>query len=132
MNYLIDTHCLIWNFVHPEKIPAKIQTELKNPDNKINISAVSYWEVSLKYRLKKINLSGVLPSEFPKFAHKMGFESVDLTADIVSSFYKLPIVKNKDPFDRMLAWQAICGNYTLISKDKGFDSYKEAGLKRLW
>jgi len=46
------------------------------------------------------------------------------------SYIELPLKKNhKDPFDRMLIWQAITGNMTMISKDEFFEQYKKDGLK---
>jgi PIN domain nuclease of toxin-antitoxin system len=49
------------------------------------------------------------------------------------SFLDLPLKENhKDPFDRMLIWQAINNNLTLLSKDKIFQQYAADGLKLLW
>ena len=51
----------------------------------------------------------------------------------VITFHKLPLKDNhKDPFDRMLIWQAITKDMTIISKDKLFEQYKENGLKIIW
>jgi PIN domain nuclease of toxin-antitoxin system len=48
------------------------------------------------------------------------------------TFHKLPLKDNhKDPFDRMLIWQAITKNMVMISKDRLFEQYKENGLKIL-
>ena len=80
----------------------------------------------------RLNLKNKKPDGIPDAVLKMGFGILDLDYNTASSFYKLPIIKNKDPFDRMLAWQAIRENYTLLSKDKGFDDYSSFGLKRLW
>lgn len=43
-----------------------------------------------------------------------------------------PRIAHRDPFDRMLAWQAIQRNLVLISKDAALPAYREAGLKTLW
>lgn len=93
------------------------------------ISAITFWEISLKFSLGKIDLKGVLPDELPKIAIKDGFKMLNLNIDTISSFYKLSKVKNKDPFDRMLAWQAICNNFILLTQDKGFAQYKDQDLK---
>lgn len=44
--------------------------------------------------------------------------------------YRLPI-KHKDPFDRMIIWQAIKGKMTLLPVDSKMDEYIEYGLKVL-
>jgi len=49
------------------------------------------------------------------------------------TFHDLPLNNNhKDPFDRMIIWQAITNDIPLISKDKFFDLYKNYGLKLVW
>ena len=45
----------------------------------------------------------------------------------------LPFVENhKDPFDRMLIYQCISNNYTLVSKDDKMRIYENAGLECIW
>jgi len=56
---------------------------------------------------------------------------LNLDAELAAKFCKLKKLKNKDPFDRMLAWQAINEGYVLLSKDSTFDDYKEFGLKKV-
>ena len=38
------------------------------------ISAITFWEISLKYQLGKINLVGILPDKLPIIAKDTGFE----------------------------------------------------------
>jgi PIN domain nuclease of toxin-antitoxin system len=46
---------------------------------------------------------------------------------------RLPMRQNhKDPFDRMLIWQAITRDMTLISKDEQIAKYRENGLRTAW
>ena len=81
--------------------------------------------------LGKLDLKGVLPDFLPTIAKDARFEILDLDIETAASFYKLPRL-NKDPFDRMLAWQAINSDCYLIAKDKEFDKYKGHGLKAVW
>ncbi len=129
MNFLIDTHIFLWTLFTPHKIPKKISNSLCNREATKYVSIITFWEISLKFSLGKINLKGILPDEFPKIARDAGFEILDLNVDAVSSFYKLPKIKNKDPFDRMLAWQAIRHDCHLLTHDKDFTGYTEHGLK---
>ena len=68
----------------------------------------------------------------PDIAAQMHIEIIQPTAQETASFYQLPKVKHKDPFDRMIIWQAIQQPLVLISKDADFPEYKELGLKALW
>ena len=72
---------------------------------------------------------GVLPDELPDIAKKANFDILDLDVKTASSYHKLPKTNNKDPFDRMLAWQAMSGDYCLLTKDRGFAGFKDYGLK---
>lgn len=132
MNFLLDTHTFLWAIFEPEKIPKKLKASILSPESTVYISIISFWEISLKFTLGKINLKGILPDALPKIAKNDGFETLDLNIDMVSSFYKLPKLKTNDPFDRMLAWQAITKDYSLLTKDPDFLSYKKYGLKTVW
>ncbi|MBU1000318.1 type II toxin-antitoxin system VapC family toxin [Patescibacteria group bacterium] len=129
MNYLIDTHIFLWTVFYPKKLPKRIKDILLDPEAIIYVSLITFWEISLKYQLGKISLTGILPDKLPMIAKKSGFETLNLDVDTTASFYKLPKLKNKDLFDRMLTWQAICSDYHLLTQDQDFADYKDHGLK---
>jgi PIN domain nuclease of toxin-antitoxin system len=63
----------------------------------------------------------------------MDFTVIDMKENEAITFHELPLKKNhKDPFDRMLIWQAITKKMILASKDKSFEQYKKDGLKLIW
>jgi PIN domain nuclease of toxin-antitoxin system len=71
--------------------------------------------------------------DFPKYAIEMGFMIMDLKERETITFHKLPLKENhKDPFDRMLIWQAITNNMVLLSKDNLIMQYEKNGLKIVW
>jgi PIN domain nuclease of toxin-antitoxin system len=41
-------------------------------------------------------------------------------------------MEHKDPFDRLIIWQAISRKLTLISSDRAFAGYQKIGLKVIW
>jgi PIN domain nuclease of toxin-antitoxin system len=128
MSYLIDTHIFLWSLFSPKKNSKKITSILLNDEKTKYISIITFWEISLKYSLGKIAMKGIVPKELPLIAKNSGFEIASLNENIVSTFYQLPR-DNKDPFDRMLIWEAIQNNYTLITMDTSFASYKRYGLQ---
>ncbi|MDQ7064503.1 MAG: type II toxin-antitoxin system VapC family toxin [candidate division KSB1 bacterium] len=132
MKYLLDTHVLLWALFDERKIPSKTASVIENPQNEIVVSVITYWELSLKYALGKLELKGILPEELQQTAEHIGFETLPLSPADAISFYRLPRIKHKDPFDRLIIWQAICQNLTLISKDSFAKRYKKFGLKLLW
>ncbi|MDO8570258.1 MAG: type II toxin-antitoxin system VapC family toxin [Candidatus Daviesbacteria bacterium] len=132
MNYLVDTHVLLWTILSPKKLSRRVKNILLDPKLIKYVSAITFWEISLKYQLRKIDLKGILPDKLPIIAKDTGFEIINLDCDIASSFHKLPKVNHKDPFDRMLAWQAIRKDYFLLTQDKEFSSYNDNGLNIVW
>ena len=132
MRYLLDTHVLLWSLLATRKLSNKVKRVLTDPETVKYVSVISFWEISLKFALGKIDLQGVLPEQFPEVVKKTGFEILSLNPKTAASFYKLRKLKNKDPFDRMLAWQAIREDCVLITRDNDFSGYKDEGLSIVW
>ena len=132
MNYLLDTHTFLWAAFSPAKLSAKAKHEIRSAENRVCVSSISFWEISLKFALGKIELEGCKPDDMPDIAAQMHIEVIQPTPQETASSYQLPKVKHKDPFDRMIIWQAIQQPLVLISKDAGFPEYKQFGLKVLW
>ncbi len=132
MNYLLDTHVFLWAVFEPDKLSKKARQAIEDTDNTVYVSAATHWEISLKYALGKLVLTNVLPDALPDISRQMGFEIMDLDADTASTFYKLPRTTHKDPFDRLVVWQAIKKKVTLITKDKSIGAYRKIGLRTLW
>ena len=132
MSYLLDTHTFLWAASAPEKLPAKVRKIIEDASNDVFVSKLTFWEISLKYGLGKLDLKGSFPEQLPAAAVDMGFEILGLDVDHVSSCHRLPRENHKDPFDRMLVWQAIRQNLVLVTKDKSLKDYKPHGLSLAW
>jgi PIN domain nuclease of toxin-antitoxin system len=132
MNLLLDTHVFLWLLFTPDKLSEAVISEIKSPNNDVAVSVVTFWEISLKYALGKLELTGVMPEELPDFAVQMSLEILPITAAEASSFHKLPKLTHKDPFDRIIIWQAIQRKMTLVSKDRDFKTYHKFGLRTFW
>jgi len=99
MNLLLDTHGFLWSLFTPDKLSKAVDHEIKSPNNDVAVSVVTFWEISLKYALGKLELTGVKPEELPDSAGQMNLEILPITAAEASSFHKLPRLSHKDPFD---------------------------------
>ena len=132
MKYILDTHTLLWVLFEDEQLSEKAKVAIKKPENEILVSIVSYWEISLKYALDKLELQGIVPEELPKKSKEINIETLEISEEEASSFYHLPRQKHKDPFDRLIIWQAINRKMPLISKDKPIKEYQKFGLEILW
>lgn len=130
MIYLLDTHYVLWSLFEPNRISESIRTILENDQDTKLISGVNLWEISLKYSLGKLELGGANPTELLDKLLEAGFEIVDIEHRLLATYYQLPQKDDhKDPFDRLLIWQAIANGYTLLTQDKKVEQYRTDGLQ---
>lgn len=132
MSYLLDTHTLIWAVTEPDKLSKKVASILEDTTNDVIVSAISFWEISLKHSIHRMTLNGLLPEDFPKAAIETGFRLVNLTDKSAASYHQLTATYHRDPFDRMLIWQALQNGFWLLSKDETIQKYASEGLKVIW
>ncbi|MEZ4865591.1 MAG: type II toxin-antitoxin system VapC family toxin [Caldilineaceae bacterium] len=130
MIYLLDTHYLLWTLFEPDKIPDPIRRILEDEQDTKLFSGVNLWEISLKYALGKLELGGMNPSKVFDTLLEAGYEVAELETRLLATYFQLPKKDDhKDPFDRLLIWQAISNGYTLITQDKKIEQYHADGLK---
>jgi len=128
MNYLVDTHVLLWSFLETGKLSENIKSILLDENNLIYYSPISLWEISIKYGLKKLSFTGGTPDDFFDELNNSYYicKTID-NVDLITN-YKLQI-HHKDSFDRFLIWEAIKDDFILISMDENMKLYKKDGLK---
>jgi PIN domain nuclease of toxin-antitoxin system len=133
MEFLIDTHTLLWSITDPAKLSSKAASLLKDPANEIYVSTINFWEISLKVSLGKIFIKGFRPEDLPALVRQQDFSIIYPGELETSTFHRLSRKQNhKDPFDRFLIWQSITRDLNLISCDKAFIQYVNDGLKLVW
>jgi len=102
----------------------RVRTAIEDPRTSVLISAVCVWEAAIKSALGKLKV----PEDLPKRLDEFAFERLAVTDVHAWAVRALPPIHN-DPFDRLLAAQAICERTTIVSADTIFDAY---GLTRVW
>jgi PIN domain nuclease of toxin-antitoxin system len=127
MRFLIDTHTYFWYRTAPEAVPVPVMDVLTDISHEILISVAVPWELAIKTGAGGIDAT-VLLVDFEKRETAAGFTIVTLTAAQAIRSGLLPR-HHKDPFDRLLAAQALDLDVPLISKDTIFDVY---GVRRIW
>jgi PIN domain nuclease of toxin-antitoxin system len=133
MIYLLDTHAFIWATLDTVRLSKNVKEIISNRNNEIIVSTITFWEITLKASIEKLTFEKIDIGDFPKYAREMGFMIMELKERETITFHKLPLKENhKDPFDRMLIWQAITNNVVLLSKDNLMKQYEENGLKIVW
>lgn len=133
MKYLLDTHVILWLAYEDSKLSKGAKEILLDVKNEIYLSAVSFWEIGLKFQSGKLDLKGHNP-EIVKagFVQNFDFQELNLEMDDALTIYKLDSNIHKDPFDRMMIWQSLRHGLTFITADENINRYREIGLKVFW
>ena len=128
MNYLLDTHILLWTLVDPDKVPGPMRRLLEDRANRVWFSAVSIWEIAIKHSLGKDDFP-IEPATIWKAARETGLEELAVTAEHAVGVDTLPWL-NRDPFDRLLVAQARADGMQLLSMDPDIKAYFSRGRRR--
>lgn len=128
MKVLLDTHALLWATLSPTSLSRKAAGIIADERNVILVSAASAWEVATKVRLGKLPGAEVLEREFLDVMEDAGYTAVPI--DIESALRAGRLTgEHRDPFDRMIAAQALADDLPVISADPKLDSF---GIRRIW
>lgn len=131
MRILLDTHTFLWFFSDPFRL-SKSATELLELDSSDPLISIgSLWEMSIKNSLGKLDLSVSFASIRSVLSlNEIAILPIDFEHTL--RYNQLPY-HHRDPFDRMLAAQALVEQIDLVSADAVFDSYFQgSGVKRIW
>ena len=129
MELLVDTHVLIWGMAQPDRLSTAAADALADPDVAVLVSAASAWELATKVRNGKLPGGESLVLDYARnlerwLARELPVSSADaLLAGTLSWTHR-------DPFDRMLAAQALRRGCALVSSDRVFDQV--GGVHRIW
>ncbi|MGR9168785.1 type II toxin-antitoxin system VapC family toxin [Rhizobium sp. KDH_Rht_773_N] len=121
MRFLLDTHAFLWWLIDDPKLPENIRDLLADPANEIYVSAASAWEIATKHRKGKLPTGEVVLPDFRGVVLDNGFDELAITSAHMVTSAMLPGTHN-DPFDRILAAQAIIENIALITIDSQIET----------
>jgi PIN domain nuclease of toxin-antitoxin system len=126
---LIDSHVLIWWWISPAKISRRVRVLLGSRRSEVFVSAATAWEIATKQRLGKLNLPQAILDAFEQEVLSEGWSliAIDVRAACVAGSLEW---HHRDPFDRVLAAQAMNEGFTLITRDPAFGTLP--GLDILW
>jgi len=127
MTYLLDTHTLIWFLRTPAFLPAGVRSLIEDEESTLAVSLATPWEMSIKTSIGKLRAADIL-DDFESIMTRGRFNLLVPTVEHVITGGRLPWF-HRDPFDRLLAAQAMELGFSLLSKDVVFDAY---GVRRIW
>jgi len=128
MRLLLDTCTLLWCASDPDRLSGPAMEAVTNERNDLVLSVVSGWEIKIKAGLGKLTLPGS-PNEFLDSAFvDLRLAPIALEWSDLRAFERLA-GSHRDPFDRLLACQALARDIQIITPDRQF---AEMGATVLW
>jgi PIN domain nuclease of toxin-antitoxin system len=121
MNYLIDTHILLWYMVGDKRISNDIQNIIENKSNTIYLSNGSLWEITIKVSIGKLKLKGSL-NDLKFYLSEKGFKLLEFDYDDLETLLTIPF-HHQDPFDRLILAQAKTKSMEIITNDPQIRKY---------
>lgn len=128
MTLLLDTHTVLWFWWADPRASAASISVICDPANRKLVSPASAWEVAIKVSQKKLDIGGPYRGFFPQHMLRNNFEWLPIIDVHLAFLVDLPF-HHKDPFDRLLADQALAEGIPIVSADVALDPY---GVQRVW
>lgn len=128
MRVLLDTHVLLWATLAPASLTRKASKIIANPSNVILVSAASAWEIATKVRLGRLPGAERLEREFLDAMEGANYTLVSISAEVALRAGRFTS-DHRDPFDRVIAAQALHDDIPVLSSDEKLDTFL---VQRIW
>ena len=128
MTVLLDTSTVLWATLAPANLTPVAMAIIADEKHTILVSAVTAWEIATKVRKGKLPEAAKLESVFLEKMREAGYALLAIRPEDALRAGRLPGT-HRDPFDRMLAAQALAADMALVSNDEQLDQF---GVRRLW
>ena len=109
--------------VTPERLSARSQDLLQDPENQLFLSSASSWEIAIKYSIGKLPLPMSPPEYVLSRMQTSGIVALPVLHTHALHVATLPL-HHKDPFDRLLIAQAQLEGLSILTSDRQFEAYE--------
>ena len=128
MRYLLDTCTFLWHSQQPSMLSTAATVAINDRSSELYLSDVSIWEITMKHSAGKLPLPDSPRVWVPEKLNHHQVQSLRLDPSAIYLSGELPRA-HPDPFDRLLAAQAMESGMTILSPDTPLSSL---GASRLW
>lgn len=128
MRVLLDTCVVIWATLSLKTLSPRASEVIADNRNTVFVSAVSAWEIATKVRLGKLPQAERLELEYLETMGIAGYTMLAIDTECALRAGRL-LGKHRDPFDRILAAQALALDIPIVSPDTQLDQF---GVRRIW
>jgi PIN domain nuclease of toxin-antitoxin system len=125
---LLDTHTFLWWVSDAPELSTRARRAIARGENECFVSLASCWELAIKISLGKLDIPGTFERFIPAHFAANGFRELPISVRHTARVRVLPF-HHRDPFDRMLAAQALVERLAIVSADPIFRRY---GVRRVW
>jgi PIN domain nuclease of toxin-antitoxin system len=125
---LLDTHAFLWWLDGDRRLSLRARRAIAAERNAVWVSALSAFEIVLKARLGRLPRAAAVADDLAGAILSQEFIALDVTVAHAQRAGDLPLT-HRDPFDRLLAAQAIHEGLHFVSNDEAFD---RLGVARYW
>lgn len=122
MRVLLDTHVWLWMLTEPELLGNAIGV-VEDGKNQLLLSAVSSWEIAVKYGLGRLELPTPPQVFVPERIRSSGVTPLSIEHSHTLAVAPLPH-HHRDPFDRLLIAQSQVEEVPILTADKAFGDYE--------
>jgi PIN domain nuclease of toxin-antitoxin system len=124
---LLDTHALLWFATGDRRLSRAARAAMESADAELHISAASVWEMAIKASLGQLRVPGPVRGYISEKLQG-GYRVLPITWAEAAEVERLPW-HHRDPFDRLLAAQALTQPCPLVTRDRVFRKY---GVEVVW
>jgi len=128
MKVLLDTCTIIWATLSPSALSREAQEIIADEGNVILVSSASAWEIATKVRVGKLPGTEKLERNYLDVMEDAGYTQIPINTETALRAGRLT-AEHRNPFDRMLAAQALALDVPVLSPDPKLDQF---GVRRVW
>lgn len=126
--FLLDTHSLLWWWTDARRLGSSAYDRISSGSERIIVSVANVWEIAIKSAAGRLDEIEDFRRDYGPLMKENGFDLLAITDEHAMAAGFLPGT-HRDPFDRLIAAQALVEDLTVITRDRQLAAL---GCKTLW
>lgn len=126
---LLDTHAFLWAIAEPKKLSSKARNAITKLENSLYVSPITAYELSYKHQQGKLPSGTAMVTSFARQVAHLYASELPICAPHTLAAGQLDW-EHKDPFDRILAAQAMVEGLTLVTANEDLQAFEPVAT--LW